>query len=134
VHQKTWRDSFTLIRMAMSPSPDTSPTERRRHLRQPAPPDLELSIPVISQGEVIDLSETGALISTPVPLGVGDRARMSLLVGREPFGAWVRVVRVEPGTRMGRTMRYHLGLVFTAMDEQTRQVLQRFVRRESPRP
>ena len=118
----------------MSLSPDTSPTERRRHLRHPAPPDLELSIPVISQGEVIDLSENGALISTPVPLGVGDRARMSLLVGREPFGAWVRVVRAEPGTRMGRTVRYHLGLVFTAIDEQNRQVLQRFVGRQSPRP
>jgi len=118
----------------MSQRPDTSAIERRRHPRQPPPPDLELSIPVISQGEVIDLSETGALISTPYPLGVGDRARMSLLVGREPFGAWVRVVRTEPGTRMGRTMRYHLGLVFTAIDEQNRQVLQRFVRRESPRP
>jgi hypothetical protein len=108
--------------------------DRRRHPRLPAAPDLELSIPVISQGEVIDLSETGALITTPLPLGLGDRARLSLLVGREPFGAWVRVVRAEPGTRMGRTVRYHLGLVFTAIDEQNRQVLQRFVRREPTRP
>jgi PilZ domain len=108
--------------------------DRRRHPRQPAAPDLELSIPVITQGEVIDLSETGALITTPLLLGLGDRARLSLLVGREPFGAWVRVVRAEPGTRMGRTVRYHLGLVFTAIDEQNRQVLQRFVRREPTRP
>jgi len=117
----------------MSAHTDSGPIDRRRHPRQPAPPDLELSIPVSSQGEVIDLSETGALISTPLLLGIGDRARMSLLVGREPFSAWVRVVRAEAGTRVGQTVRYHLGLVFAAIDEQNRQVLQRFVRREPPR-
>jgi PilZ domain len=117
----------------MSPDPEFGPpTDRRRHLRYPPPRDLELSIPIVTQGEVIDLSLTGALISTPVRLAAGDRARLSLLVGREPFGAWVRVVRSEEGTRNGRTVRYHLGLVFTSMDEQNRQVLQRFVRRDSP--
>ena len=119
----------------MSPATDTGvdPIERRRHARQPPPPTLELAIPIISQGDVIDLSESGALISTPIPLSLGDRARLSLLVGREPFGAWGTVVRVEEGTRMARTIRYHIGLAFTSLDEQNRIVLQRFVRREPPR-
>lgn len=111
----------------------TQAVERRRHARQSAPSTLELAIPVITQGDVIDLSESGALISTTMHLAIGDRARLSLLVGREPFGAWATVVRAEEGTRMGRTVRYHLGLVFTSMDEQNRLVLQRFVRREPPR-
>ena len=119
----------------MSPAPDSGAqaVERRRHPRRLPPPTLELAIPIISQGEVIDLSENGALISTPIPLSIGDRARLSLLVGREPFGAWATVVRAEEGTRMGRTIRYHIGLVFTSIDEHNRLVLQRFVRRDPPR-
>jgi len=119
--------------MSSEPESGAQAIERRRHPRQPAPPNLELSVPIISQGDVIDLSESGALVSTPIPLTIGDRARLSLLVGREPFGAWATVVRAEEGTRVGRTVRYHLGLVFTSIDEQNRHVLQRFVRREPPR-
>ena len=112
---------------------DMQAIERRRHPRHPAPPNLELAIPFISPGDVIDLSERGALVSTTLSLIIGDRARLSMLVGREPFVAWGAVVRAEEGTRMGRTVRYHVGLVFTSIDEQNRQVLQRFVRREPPR-
>ena len=119
----------------MSPAPesDVQPIERRRHPRHPAPPNLELAIPIISPGDVIDLSESGALVSAPLSLTIGDRVRLSMLVGREPFVAWAAVVRSEEGTRLGRTIRYHIGLVFTSMDEQNRFVLQRFVRREPPR-
>ena len=108
-------------------------SERRRHQRLQVPPGLELTIPVTIQGEVLDISESGAMISTALALSVTDRARLSLLVGREPFGAWVRVTRVDPGTRVGRTIRYHIGVTFTSMDDHNRQVLQRFVRRESPK-
>lgn len=119
----------------MSPGLESgaTPAERRRHQRLPAPPGLELTIPVTVQGEVIDISESGALISTGLFLSVGDRARLSLLVGREPFGAWARVMRAEPGTRVDRMMRYYIGVEFTSLDEQNRQVLQRFVRRDPPR-
>ena len=109
------------------------PIERRRHPRQLPPHNLELAIPVISPGDVIDLSESGALVSAVLPLAIGDRARLSLLVGREPFVAWTAVVRAEEGTRMGGTVRHHLGLTFTSIEEQSRLVLQRFVRREPPR-
>ena len=91
-------------------------------------------MPIVTQGEVLDLSESGALVSTAMGLEVGERTRLSLLVGREPFAAWAEVVRSEPGTRAGRTIRYHVGLVFTSIDAQNRQVLNRFVRRAPPRP
>jgi hypothetical protein len=89
-----------------------------------------MTMPIVTQGEVLDVSESGALLSTPMELAVGDRTRLSLLVGREPFSALARVVRAEPGTRAGRTLRYHVGLTFTSIDEHNRQVIQRFVRRD----
>lgn len=88
---------------------------------------------MVVHGDVIDISATGALISTAVPLMVGARVRLSLLMGREPFSAWVRVLRVEPGTRSDRGFRYHLGVVFTTVDEGSRKVLERFVRQDPPR-
>lgn len=104
--------------------------DRRRHPREPTPHDLTVSVPIVSQGEVLDLNEAGALITSPVRLHPGDRARLSLLFGREPFSASVRVVRVEEGTRMGGSVRYHLGLAFTSLDDQNRNLIRRFVRRE----
>lgn len=116
----------------MSPAPESyrSGLERRRHPRQPTPLDLTVSVPFVSQGEVLDLNEAGALITTPVRLHPGDRGRLSLLIGREPFSASVRVVRVDDGTRMGGVVRYHLGLAFTSLDDQNRNLIRRFVRRE----
>lgn len=119
--------------MSLAPDQRQDSAERRRHPRQAAPASLDLTMPIVTQGEVIDLSENGALLSTPMDLSVGDRTRLSLLVGREPFSAWARVVRAEPGTRIGRTYRYHVGVVFTSIDDANRQVLQRFVRREPSR-
>jgi hypothetical protein len=126
-----WSDSLQPSRM-MVPSPDEGGIveERRRHPRSPVPAGLELSLPIVTQGEVLDLSESGALLSTTMALSVGERTRLSLLVGREPFTAWAKVIRAEPGTRADRTVRYHIGVVFTSIDAQNRQVLSRFVRRE----
>jgi hypothetical protein len=87
-------------------------------------------MPILTRGEVLDLSESGALLSTTVGLAVGERTRLSLLVGREPFSAWAKVVRAEPGTRAGQTTHYHIGVVFTSVDGRNREVLSRFVRRE----
>jgi PilZ domain-containing protein len=119
----------------MSPAPDAYPlTDRRRYPRTESPDDVQLAIPIVVHGDVIDISATGALISTAVPLKVGARVRLSLLLGREPFSAWVRVLRIEPGTGSERGVRYHLGVVFTAVDENNRSVLERFVRQDPPRP
>jgi hypothetical protein len=124
-----WSDSLEPSRL-MVPAPDNVVTERRRHPRAPAPPGLELSMPILTQGEILDLSESGALLLTTLELAVGERTRLSLLVGREPFSALATVVRAEPGTRADRPVRYYIGVVFTSIDVQNRQVLARFVRRE----
>ena len=118
----------------MPPAPErTGPlgVDRRRSPRHESSADLRLSLPNVTNGEVIDLSVTGALISTKTRLEIGDRARLSLVVGRQPFQAWVTVVRVEEGTRSGGEVRYHTGVTFLSLDEGSRDVLQRFVRRDS---
>ena len=94
---------------------------------------MQVAIPIVVNGDVIDISATGALISAAVPLKMGARVRLSLLLGREPFSAWVRVLRVEAGTGADHGVRYHLGVVFTAVDENNRKVLERFVGQDPPR-
>jgi hypothetical protein len=119
----------------MSPEPDaTLPVlvDRRRQPRVGTSGGLRLSIPFVSSGEVVDISTIGALISTSEPLAVGERARLSALMGREPFGAWVKVIRVDEGTRSGGQIRHHLGVVFVGIDENSRQVLSRFVPHDDP--
>jgi hypothetical protein len=126
-----WSDSLEPSRLMVRSSDDRPLSkERRRHPRAPAQAGVELSMPILTHGEVLDLSESGALLSTTMGLAVGERTRLSLLVGREPFSAWAKVVRAEPGTRAERTTRYHIGVVFTSVDAHNRQVLSRFVRRE----
>ena len=119
--------------MSSAPDAPNQTGERRRFPRHAPPVSLELTMPIVTQGEVMDVSESGALLSTPMEMAVGDRTRLSLLVGREPFSALARVVRSELGTRAGRTVRYHVGLIFTSIDDHNRQVIQRFVRRDPPR-
>ena len=108
--------------------------DRRRYPRIDAPSDLLLAVPSTANGEVIDISATGALLSTTVPLNVGDRARLSLLVGRDPVSAWVRVIRCDEGTRSGGTVRYHLGVAFVSVDDNSRKALAKFVRHEPGKP
>ena len=131
-----WAGSFTkmCLTMSLATDPRQLRAERRRYPRTESPGDVQVAIPIVVHGDVIDISATGALISTAVPLVVSARVRLSLLLGREPFSAWVRVLRVEPGTRSDRGVRHHLGVVFTAVDENNRRVLERFVSLDPPRP
>ena len=115
------------------PSPDGLQIERRRHPRVSTDDQVHISLPVVVNAEVLDISSAGALISTPTPLETGQRAHLRVLLGREPFSAWVEVCRVIPGTIVGREERYHLGVTFTSVDDTSRRTLQRFVRTE-PHP
>ena len=104
--------------------------ERRRHPRIAPGEHVQVSVPVVVNAEVLDISSAGALLSTPTPLAEGQRAHLRVLLGREPFSAWVEVCRVIPGTIVGREERHHLGVVFTSVDDASRRTLQRFVRTE----
>src|SRR5262245_386437 len=99
--------------------------ERRRHPRVRGT-RVDVSVPSVSAVEVLEISTSGALISTETPLQVGQRAHLRTLLSREPFAAWLEVVRVGEGTAAGNVQRHHFGVVFTSMDENSRKLLQRF--------
>jgi hypothetical protein len=105
--------------------------ERRRHARLPAS-DLTLTLPIVRDAEVLDLSSSGALVSIPEPISRGQRLKLRMLLGREPFQAWVEVKRVEKGTITGRPNRVRAGVEFTSFDEHAQQTLQRFLRERAP--
>jgi|KBSMisStandDraft_5_1062788.scaffolds.fasta_scaffold05336_3 hypothetical protein len=101
--------------------------ERRRFPRIPAD-EIDLLVPNVTSVELLDISTSGAMLSTEAVLQVGQRAQIRTLLAREPFAAWVEVLRVDIGTAGGSVMRHRLGVTFTAMDEKSRKLLQRFVK------
>jgi hypothetical protein len=107
--------------------------ERRKHQRRRAPDDLLLTISTVVDAEILDISSGGALVSTSAQETPGHRCQLRGLLDREPFSALVEVLRVAEGTRNGRETRYHLGLKFGGLDENSRRTLQRFVRDSKPR-
>ena len=108
--------------------------ERRRHPRVAAPDGVHLSVPIVVNAEVLDISTGGALLSASDALDVGARGHLRMLLDREPFNAWVEVRRVHPGTVVGRDVRHRIGVSFTAVDEASRRTLQRFMRGDGRTP
>ena len=111
--------------------PAFSGPERRRHPRAASGEGVLVTIPVVINAEVLDISSGGALLSASDPLKIGERGHLRMLLDREPFNARVEVCRVHPGTVTGREMRHRIGVTFTAMDDASRKTLQRFVRDDS---
>jgi PilZ domain len=106
---------------------NSRPIERRRHPRIPAD-QVDISVPNVTSVEMLDISTSGALLSTEAILQVGQRAQIGALLSREPFASWVEVLRVEVGTAGGSALRHRLGVAFTAMDDHSRKLLQLFVK------
>jgi hypothetical protein len=103
-------------------------TERRRFPRLAPPEHVMITVPVVVDAQVVDISAAGALLSTSAALDVGQRAHLRVLLHREPFSAWMEVCRVESGTQQGPEHRQRLGVIFTSVDENSQRTLQRFLR------
>lgn len=118
--------------MPSPPDPHQSAlqAERRRHPRISAE-HIDVSVPNMTSVEVLDISTSGAMLSTEAVLQVGQRAHLRTLLSREPFAGWVEVLRVDEGTAAGTAKRHHLGVTFTSMDENSRKLLQRFVKNDA---
>lgn len=101
--------------------------ERRRYPRVAPPLDLELVVPVVEDVEVLDISSRGVLLSMATHVRVGQRAQVRFLLQREPFTAVVEAIRVDPGTQVGASRRFHVGAVFTSLDESAKRTLGRFL-------
>lgn len=79
--------------------------------------------------EVVDLSESGALLASSRRLGIGHRLQVRTVLGREPFAAWLEVRRVEEVRRLSTvaSKRYLIGGRFTSVDETSARTLKRFL-------
>jgi hypothetical protein len=117
--------------MTIPVAPNTPFVERRRTPRV-APTDLTFGVPIVREAEVLDLSVSGALVSMSAPISVGQRLQLRLLLGREPFQAWVEVRRIDHGTVTGRANRVRAGVTFTSLDENSQRTLERFLREKAP--
>jgi hypothetical protein len=98
--------------------------ERRRHPRVEPNSTVRLSMPVVHDVKVLDVSRSGLLFSTGASLAVGQRAQIRTVIDRQPFAATVEVVRVDRSA--GADGRCFAGR-FSALDEANRARLDAFL-------
>jgi len=108
---------------------DTSGAERRRVPRVAVDEGLECRLEVRTRVRLVDISLTGALLSSEAQLPVGTRAHMQAGVGSAPFAPDVQVQRIVD--RPTRESKPALGAVFVGMDEKSRRSLEAFLRKAS---
>jgi c-di-GMP-binding flagellar brake protein YcgR len=105
--------------------------ERRRSPRVPLPagdrPNLSLAVSTTVQ--LMDISQSGVLLSSSQKLDVGQRAQLRTRVGAEPLTVQVEVRRMANGGRMGHGS-FRLGAEFVALDEENQRKIERFLKVE----
>jgi hypothetical protein len=105
--------------------------ERRREPRVPMPPDQRIGLPLSVTVRLVDISNSGVLLSSAQKVAVGQRARLQTKLGQDPFSVDVEVRRVtELGAAPGDRGRFKIGAVFTGVDEVANRSMQRFLNGE----
>jgi len=99
--------------------------ERRANLRFVAGADAELDQPTWSTVNLVDVSTTGVLFSSPVPLDVGERGELRVRFGEGSFAAQLEVRRTE--VRKTPHLGYRAGAVFVSLDDVSRLHLEDFI-------
>jgi hypothetical protein len=103
--------------------------ERRRVPRVAVDDGMECRLEVRTRVRLVDISLTGALLSSEAQLPVGTRAHMQAGVGSAPFSPDVQVQRIVD--RSTRESKPALGAVFVGMDEKSKRSLEAFLRKAS---
>lgn len=98
--------------------------ERRRHPRVEPIPDIQLSIPVVHDVKVFDISGSGILFWCGTSLTLGQRAHIRTVIDRQPFAATVEIVRVD---RTSGPDGRSCGARFMGLDESNRARLDAFL-------
>jgi hypothetical protein len=101
------------------------PRERRKALRVQAKTTCQLALPVTVPIEILDVSESGVLVSSSAPLATARLCRLRLRLGDRPFVAEVSVSRCTPSTPGGDG--YRIAAAFTSMTEENRRALYLFL-------
>jgi hypothetical protein len=98
--------------------------ERRRFPRRPAGDD-SVSVPVMQQVRIVDISAAGLLLHSARALDVGTRASLRLSLDGKLFSAQIQVQRVTSDA--GDTPGYSVGAKFIAVSPDDRQLIERFM-------
>jgi hypothetical protein len=102
------------------------PQERRRRPRlHPREPTTAV-LPVLVDVEVLDISLSGLLFSTPREFRRGQRAQLRLLLGPDLLSAGIEVCRVQRLPTAEPT--FAVGAKFVDLDDATARTLDRILR------
>jgi hypothetical protein len=102
--------------------------ERRRTPRVAMGPGVGLGVAMPMTVQLMDISASGVLISSPHKMTPGQRARLQLTLGGEAVSVEVEVRRVFDGLESLGRSRYRLGASFVAPDERARRSVEHFLR------
>ena len=92
-------------------------------------PDEVIQVGMRHRVQLLDISQTGALIACETKLPVGTRGQLKAGIAAVPFTAEVVLNRHHP--RPAPNGQAGMGAAFAAMDERSRTHLEAFVRRGS---
>ena len=101
--------------------------ERRRTPRVELRTDEIVQLELRQRTQLLDLSESGALLGCDAPLPVGTRGQLRAGLGGLPFTAEVAVRRHQVRSTGGRQVGH--GARFSAMDERSARFLGQFLQK-----
>lgn len=87
-------------------------------------------LPVSTAVQLLDISQSGVLLSAGQRLPVGRRAQLRTRIGVEPLTAQVEVRRVASSPRTNRSEVVRLGAEFVELDADSRKKIEQFLRTE----
>jgi c-di-GMP-binding flagellar brake protein YcgR len=102
--------------------------ERRRFPRVMLPEDEECSLQLRTRVRLLDISASGALVESDVPLPVGATGQLRFALAGAAFAPTVQIRR----RASSQARDLNLGTVFTSMDEASRRRLEEFLRKATP--
>jgi hypothetical protein len=99
--------------------------ERRAHVRISAAGEAEIDEPAWSTVELVDISASGVLFVSPLPLDVGETGQLRVRLSERSFTARIEVRRSDTSGASHST--HHLGAAFVSLDDVNRTHLEDFV-------
>src|SRR5690242_17843316 len=99
--------------------------ERRLQPRWRTRDGVFCQLHVRTRVRVIDISGSGVLFGTDVPLPIGTDARLRSVIGNGTFAPAIEVRRVAPTAAQRESA---LGAIFTSMDDKSRRSLESFLK------
>ena len=101
--------------------------ERRRTPRVELNADESLRLELRHRVQLLDISQTGALVGCDAPLPVGTRGQLRAGIAAHTFSAEVDVKRHHP--RAPVRTQFGIGTAFGSMDDRNRKFLDDFLQR-----